>query len=138
MSEDEDGSMDYTPYGVIRGFVLKNIPLVLMLIVLASAVVSLFFLMILPNESYRLAGTITRIDNIGLDVKVFMVDFGGNKSLVGMEIAVGSGLCTLDGWRQQCFVGAPVEVTYQSNMLGQESFVVSALIRGAVLNGQEG
>jgi hypothetical protein len=138
MSDDDDESMDYTPFGMVRGFVVKNVPLVLMLIVLASALVVLFFLMVMPNESYRLAGTITRVDSAGISVKVFRVDFGGNQSLADAEIPVGSGLCSLDGWRQQCFIGAPVEVTYQSNRLGQESFSVSALIRGAVLNGQEG
>lgn len=130
MDNDDDVSFDYTPYGMVRNFVAKNALLVAMIAILVTAFSVLAYLLVVPNVTYHALGTITRIDNAGLTVKISSVDADADASIVGTEIVVGSGICALQGWSTQCFIGAPVEVTFQGNRIGQEGWSVTALVRG--------
>jgi hypothetical protein len=130
MDNDDDVSFDYTPYSMVRNFVMKNLFTVGFIAVLVTVLSVLAYLLVLPNVTYRASGTITRIDNAGLTVRIFSVDADVDASMIGTEIVVGSGICALQGWSTQCFIGAPVEVTFQGNRIGQEGWSVTALVRG--------
>jgi hypothetical protein len=130
MDNDDDVSFDYTPYGMVRNFVMKNIILLLIVSILVTAISVLAYFLVLPNVTYHVLGTVTRIDNAGLTVRIFSVDADVYASMVGTEIMVGSGICALQGWSTLCFIGAPVEATFQGNRLGQKSWSVTALVRG--------
>jgi len=132
MDKDDDVSFDYTPYGMVRNFVMKNIILLLIVSILVTAISVLAYFLVLPNVTYHALGTVTRIDNAGLTVRIFSAeaDMGVPVPIVGTEIMVGSGICALQGLSALCFIGAPVEATFQGNRLGQESWSVTALVRG--------
>jgi hypothetical protein len=130
MDNDDDVSFDYTPYIMVRNFVMKNLFTVGFVAILLVASLVYFCILVLPNVTYRASGTITRIDNAGLTVKISSVDADADVSMVGTEMMVGSGICALQTWSALCFIGAPVEVTFQGNRIGQEGWSVTALVRG--------
>jgi hypothetical protein len=134
MTIDDDDLQDYGTASAVQEFVVKHSSIIFPLVLIGVMVGILLIAFYVPDISYKVYGTIQRIDESGFVVKIHRVAADVDPSLVNTEIPVESGICLVASWSAQCFVGAPVEVTVSVSRLGKAFRSVTALIRGSDLN----